>query len=113
MYASLHKEEGRRKRKGRINCTNLKVSFCLISFSSAEVSREAKKKSFNFYYVNSACLPLFGALLFASNYLEVSTLQLFNMVGIGDYVNSDSSSLLLFSSSNILNINGILIYDSV
>ena len=24
------KEEGRRKRKGRINCTNLKVSFCLI-----------------------------------------------------------------------------------
>lgn len=59
-----------------------------MSFSSAEVSREAKKKSFNFYYVNSACLPLFGALLFASNYLEVSTLQLFNMVGIGDYVNS-------------------------
>lgn len=116
MYASLHKEEGRRKRKGRINCTNFE-SFVLsdkgMSFSSAEVSREAKKKCFNFYYVNSACLPLFGALLFASNYLEVSTLQLFNMVGIGDYVNSDSSSLLLFSSSNILNINGILIYDSV
>lgn len=28
---------------------------------------------------------------------EVSTLQLFNMVEMGDYVNSDSSSLLLFS----------------